>query len=250
MTYFIDTSDKRNQIVKTLYENLNKPVADISNFQAAQPQDILIFAPNKKFETCNLQNLPNNTILVCGNLPINQQKILCTKKIKHINVLSNQVFSMQNAILTAEGILENMIAKSPISIFKQKILILGFGRVGKATSKIFAQISLDFAVCSHNEDNFALSQVFTPHTFFAKEVLPHLHTFDVIINTIPATIFNADHLKQIKPSCLFLEIASIQSIVNSENLQFEYLQCPALPQKFSATTAGTLLFECIEKMLK
>lgn len=248
MTFFIDDADKRNQTVKALFKEKNFPVAKDFDVAKAQDGDVIIFAPNKKFVAEDLENLPNTCTLVCGNIPESQAFILAKKQIKHINVLQDEVFAMQNSRLTAEGILADILTCSPKSIYDNKILILGNGRVGKATGALLAKVGAEFSICSHDHKNFAISYLFSQKNYFKNDFLQNLNNFDVIINTIPAEVIPRTMYKNIKKDCLFLEIASVQTIVG--DVDFTYKLCPALPQKYSAETAGKYLFECIEKMLK
>ena len=226
MTFFIETLDARNNVVKRLLQEKGYQTLPIESFNNAQSKDCFIFAPNKKFEDVFLKDLPQNTILICGNLPQSQQDILSKKSIKYINIMEDETFAIKNSILTAEGVLANVIEKTQQSIFDQKFLILGTGRSGKAIAKVFSDLNLDFSLSSYDKKNF-----------------------DVIINTVPAQIIPQKFLKTIKNEAVFLEIASIQSI-NTENLHFKYVLCPALPQKFSSISAGEVFFEAIIRALE
>ena len=250
MTFFIDIADKRNQILKALLAEKKQETQEICFMKKAVKNDVFIFAPNKKFDDDFLTSLTPNTNLICGALSENQQKILKTKNIQHLNVLSDEVFAIKNSWLTAEGILAIILEKSPESIYESKILILGSGRVGKATAAIFAKMGLiNFSLVSNSVQNFAQTFLFSSTNFFAQEHLNNLKNFDIIINTIPEQTIPENLYNTIKPNCLFLEIASIQSI-NVNIAKFNYVLCPALPQKYSCISAAKVFLEAIEKMLK
>ena len=249
MTFFIDITDKRNQILKKLLENKAHKTENVSEKSKIKQGDVLVFAPNKKFEDHNLFAFPTNTKLICGNLPTKQIEILNTKQIKYLNVLKDEVFAMQNSWLTAEGILALILEKSPKSIYQNKILVLGSGRVGKATAVLLTKMGItNFALTSSDPQNYATDFLFTNHNFFGASYLNHLHEFDVIINTVPDKIIPETHYNKIAKECLFLEIASIQSI-DASKANFNYLLCPALPQKYSPETAAQVFLNAIEKML-
>ena len=141
-----------------------------------------------------------------------------------------------------------MINNLEKSIFESKILILGAGRTGKATGALLARLGVEFSICSHDTENFSICHLFSQKNYFKTDFLKNLNDFDIIINTIPAEIIPREKYADIKKNCLFLEIASVQTVVGK--VDFEYKLCPALPQKYSAQTAGKYLFECIERMLK
>ena len=250
MTYFIETEDARNHIVQKRLEENGQKVKPIQDYLYAQPNDILVFPPNKKFDDSFLDTLPSKTTLICGNIPQGQKDIIIARQIRHINVMEDETFAIKNSILTAEGVLANILEKTQKSIFTQKYLILGTGRSGKAIAKLFSDLNLDFSLSSFDEKNFALAHIFSKRNYFETEVFESLKNFDVIINTIPAKIIPQKYLNTIKNGALFLEIASIQSIDNAENPHFEYVLCPALPQKFACVTAGEYLFESIIRAIE
>ena len=250
MTFFIETLDSRNVIVEKLLNAKGIPTKPIEDCKSAKNKDFLIFAPNKKFDNTFLNDLSENLTLISGNLPESQLKILNAKQIRHINVMEDEIFAIKNSILTAEGVLANVLEKTQKSIFEQKFLILGTGRCGKAIAKVFSDLNLDFSLSSFDEKNFALAHIFSSSNYFKEEVFEVLKNFDVIINTVPAKIISEEYVKTIKDGALYLEIASTQSINTAQNLQFDYVLCPALPTKYASDTAGKYLFESIIRAIE
>lgn len=250
LTFFIETIDKRNQILKALLANKHYKTDDISNLTHAVNGDILVFAPNKKFSDDDISSLKNNTNLICGNLPETQINALNHKNIKYFNILNDEVFAIKNSWLTAEAVLSIILEKTPKSIFETNILILGSGRVGKATRTLFSKLGLNkFSLTSRNYNEYAENFLMCKNNFLEEEFLENLSDFDVIINTIPAITIAEKYYSRINKNCLFLEIASIETI-NKSLAEFEYITCPALPQKYSPSTAGQLFMEAILKVLK
>ena len=244
LTFFIETLDQRNRVVETLLQKNAYKTKPLEHLHEAKTNDCLIFPPNKKFDDEYLKSLPYRIFLVCGNIPALQLDILNQKQICHINVMTDETFAMKNSVLTAEGVLANILEKTKKSVFEQKFLILGSGRSGKAIAKLFSNLNLDFAMSSFDKKNYAISHIFTKNNFYKEEVFENLKNFDVIINTIPAKIISKEYVKTIKKEALYLEIASIETI-EKENLHFDYVLCPALPQKYSSFTAGKYFFEAI-----
>lgn len=243
MIYFIDTSDKRNSVLAGLLSKKGFKIATYKTTNEISSGDCIIFAPNKKFDDDFVKFLPDDITIFCGTVSEKMKIDFQKKKIKYVNFLSDEIFAIQNANLTAEGILALILTYSEVSITKNKILILGSGRVGKATARLFEKIGVNFALVSHNKTNFESNHLFNCKNYFGESFVEDLGDFDVIINTIPAKILDENSVKKISKNCLFLEISSIQTI-DVENIDFTYMLCPALPQRFSAETAGEVLFDC------
>lgn len=67
-----------------------------------------------------------------------------------------------------------------------------------------------------------------------------LSEFDVVVNTVPAPIFGGNALKQLKPGCLCVDVASIRGIdgFGSGGSWPDHCLGAALPGKLMPCTAG------------
>lgn len=247
MSYFVDKTDKRNQVLTQLLQNDGYEVFEynLSNLKNIKTNDILIFAPNKKFDINEALQLPNDIKIFLGNVSEEVQKIFGQKNIKYTNILQDEIFAIKNAKLTAEGILAIVLSQSEKSIFENKILILGAGRVGKATASLFQKIGINCSLVSHNQKKFAENFLFVNNSFFKDGFKNQIKNFDIIINTIPAKVLNQETIKTINKNTIFIEIASVNTLNFDEAQNFVYIIAPALPQKYSCETAGKLMFESI-----
>lgn len=247
MTYFIDNSDKRNLVLTNLL-NQNSFITseyNLINKNNIKTNDALIFAPNKKMEVEEALTLPNDIKLFLGNVSGEVQDILKKKNIVYTNILKDEIFALKNAQLTAEGILAIILAQSEKSIFENNVLILGAGRVGKATASLFQKVGINCSLVSYNQEKFAENYLFAQKNFFQESFKNEINNFDIIINTIPAKILKQEIIEKIDKNTIFIEIASINTLTLDEAQNFVYILAPALPQKYSCQTAGKLMFESI-----
>lgn len=248
MRYYIDLSDRRNVYLKEFLIKKGKDVVafnEIEKHQTFSPGDAFIFSPAKKFDLEVLKRMPSGISLFCGTISDEAQKVLKEKKIKYVNLLKNETFAIKNAQLTAEGVLSLIIENSEKSIFENKILILGAGRVAKSCADVFKSLNLNFAIASYNKAKFPENNYFSKRNYLGKNFVKHLQNFDVIINTIPAKIFDDKMLEKIADETVFIETASTPCLDESKAKNFKYIKAPGLPQKFSASTAGKLMMKNI-----
>lgn len=244
MNFFVDLTDQRNKIVKKELEKLNFQTNEM-NFERAKEHDVFIFSPAKKWSESEIKNLANGTLLFCGNVPENLAEILRQKQIRHINFLSDEKFAIQNANLTAEGVLALILEKSSKSIFENNILIFGFGRISKALSILFLKLGVKFKIASFGKQSFEQSFFVGDQNYFGFEFENHLKDFDILINTRPEKFLNEKHLKNIQKNALFFETASVDSLDVFENMNFEFVKAPSLPQKFSPQSAAKVVLDKI-----
>ena len=248
MTYYIDLSDKRNIYLKQFLEKKGKIVISFNEMKTNQTfenGDAFIFSPAKKIDAEFASKFPSGIIIYCGNLSQDVQKILMQKKIKHVNLLENEIFAIKNAELTAEGVLSLIIENSEKSLQDNKILILGAGRVAKACANILKSLNLKFAIASYNKEKFPQNNFFSKKNYLGNAFIKDLGKFDVIINTIPAKVFNDTTLDKIAPNAVFIETASVPCLDETKAKHFNYIKAPGLPQKYCASSAGKLMMKNI-----
>ena len=249
MKYYIELSDKRNTVVKNLLSNKGEDVEEFlwEKVDEIQRQDICVFSPAKKFQREDLEKFPQGISLVCGNLSDENLTIIKSKEIKHINLMSDEEFTIKNANLTAEGVLAIMLEKSPRSMFENNVLILGGGRIARALAVLFGKLGVKFAIVSYNEVKFPTYYIYTDKCYFKDSFKHDLKEYDIIVNTIPDLFFNEELVSMVEKDTLFIETASVKCLDESLVKNFEYVLAPALPQRFSHETAGKLVLERILK---
>lgn len=247
MEFYLDTSDKRINYLKTFLSQKKLHTHEINEESVKNLSDnsIFVYSPAKKWAEQSLQELPDNITLFCGKINSGFQKILEDKNIKHTNILEDEHFTMENARLTAEGVLGLVIENTEKSLFENKILLLGAGRITKACAILFGKLGLNFSIATFNKNEFENCFYFTSENFLGFDFTKKLKDFDVIINTRPIQFIDEEIINQIADGTLFLETASINCLDSSKVKNFNYLLSPALPQRFCALSASKLMFNKI-----
>lgn len=247
MTYFIDTNDARNQILMSLLEERNQ-ITEKFSFETLEKiglGDALIFSPAKKWTDEEINFIPQKTSLYCGNLCEKHKKTLEEKQVAYHNLMNDEIFTTKNANITAEGVLALILEHSPKSIFENKVLILGAGRISKALAILLGKLGVNFAVVRFNKEKFPECFSFSKTCYFGEQFLSHLHEYDVIVNTIPKTIFDEQNFGKIARDTIYIETASTNSIDPALATHFEFVPAPALPQKYAKLTAAKYMLESI-----
>jgi dipicolinate synthase subunit A len=175
--------------------------------------------------------------------------ILKTKNIKYFNIMLNEDFVLKNATLTAEGMLCDLILNSPNSMYEQNILIIGSGRVAKAVGYLFLKLGLNFDFAMRNEKEYNLTKLFAKKCFLGEEYKNYLKNYDVVINTVPAVIFNQSDIEKFKKDCYVFELASKRCLEGLKVQNVNYVLCPALPSKYTPKSAGKLIVELIDNYI-
>jgi len=247
MKIFIDITDKRNQVLKQILEDQGYETYELLqlNLHTDLSKKCIIFAPSKKLTLLDIESLPNDSMLFAGNLTDEVTNKLQTKNIEFTNIMQSEEFAIKNALLTSEGVLAYILEHSNRSIFENKVLILGAGRIAKATAQLFLKLGIEFGIATYNHTEYTNALYFTKKRYYENSFLKDLNEYSVIINTRPFTYFTDDMINQIPPNTLFIETASIPCLDSNKVDNFQYILAPALPQKYTCETAGKILAERI-----
>ena len=111
-----------------------------------------------------------------------------------------------NAVPTAEGALQLAMEHLPITIHGARVLVLGFGRVGRVTAQRFAALGAEVCVAARRYEQLAWAQTMGLSTTLLGSC--SLHGFDLVINTIPALLLGPSELETSAEDCLILDLAS------------------------------------------
>ena len=243
MIFFIDISDKRTMHLKRQLELQGFKTQEWINQseQKTSRGDILVCSPAKKWSIGEVNTLPTDIYLFCGIIKEEWTPILEQKGITYTNLLKDEHFAVENAKLTAEGVLALLIENTEKSIFENNILLLGAGRITKSCAMLFAKLGLKFSIATFDKIEYENCYYFTNSNFYAYDFVKEIHTFDVIINTRPQLFIDQDIIQKISPQTLFIETASIDSLDSSQVQNWTFLKAPGLPQRYSCISASNLM---------
>ena len=155
MKFYIDTSDRRNEFVYKILQKENLPCfVYLENINKIQKGDVIVFSPAKKFTTEELSYFTKDITIYAGNISDNTRLIFNNKNIKHINLLEDEVFAIENAKLTAQGLLAIILFSIEKNFSSTKILFLGGGRITKASVNLLKNLGFIVDVASYTLNEY------------------------------------------------------------------------------------------------
>lgn len=220
MNITIISNDKR-------YEYLNEQLNELgynsklANINDKIETDILILSVRKEYTDVEYNSLFENSKI---------KTVLAPKYIENsIDYTDNEVFLKKNAYLTAEGAITLYYNKVKETLLNKKVLILGYGRIGKYLSKMLKSLNCDVSVYARRKEiqNEIVLEGY-------KSVAFQNVNYDVVFNTVPTTIIN-DEFK----NCICIELAN--GFVNKENV----INGNGIPGKMFPKTASTIILDAI-----
>lgn len=247
---YIDTLDKRCFYLMQFLQKEKFEIAQFDDYKNFKNGDVFIFSPAKKIDLNFSKIFPQNSKVICGNLPIDVLQDFAKRSIKYFNVTLDEKFIVQNAILTAEGLLAIVLLKTDFALKETKLLVLGGGRLAKAYAILFEKLGVKTTILARREVEIAQSLLYASNSGNLSEFDKIAKNFNVIVNTIPAKIFEKENLKHIKKDTLFVETASVKCLDESLVKNFEFVFAPGLPGKYCSFSAAKALFDIVLKEIK
>ena len=152
-------------------------------------------------------------------------------------------FAMRNAIPTAEGAIQLALAESDRTLCGARCLVTGDGRIGRVLARLLAAFGADVTVAARKSADLAEIE---GHGWRAVETerIGASGSYDLIFNTVPAQILDADALAHCASDAIVIELASAPYGVDfdaAKRLNIPVIPAPGLPGKTAPRTAGAII---------
>ena len=200
-----------------------------------------------------LDQLSPSQFLCGGRLDPETRELARERELTIHDYFAREELAIANAVPTAEGAVQLAMEHMPVTIHGSRVLLIGFGRVGRLTAQRFQALGAKVSVAARKYDQLAWAQAMG----FAGEHLAQLKGwlcgYDLIVNTVPARVLGREELEDVKPDCLILDLASKPGGVDlgaAGELGLTVIWALALPGKVAPVTAGAAIRNTIYNMLR
>lgn len=157
-----------------------------------------------------------------------------------------------NAVPTAEGCVQLAMEHLPITIHGARALVIGYGRVGRATAQRLGALGAKVTVAARRYEQLAWAQAAGFGTEHIGQLAGWLCGYDLVVNTVPAQVLGERELADLRSDCLIIDLASKPGGVDFEaarRLGRTVIWALSLPGKVAPVTAGGAIKMTIYHML-
>lgn len=180
--------------------------------------------------------------LVCaGRVSAELARAAQTRELRLQDYFAREELAVANAVPTAEGTLQIAMEELPITIHEARVLIIGYGRLGKVLAQRFAALGARVSVAARRCADLAWISAFGYGMEHTDQLAGWLCGYDLVINTAPARLLNEPELRDLRPGCLVIDLASKPGGVDLEaaaRLGVRVVWALSLPGKAAPVTAG------------
>jgi len=202
-----------------------------------------VFCPLSK-KTIPLEDVAkkakNQLILSCGYSFENKN---------NIDFLKLDSYSNLNAIPTAEGAIAFAIDNTDFTLWKAKVLIIGFGRIAKVLVNRLSAFGCDLTVSARKSRDFSYLETKNLKWIKTNNVSEIAKDFDIIFNTVDVNVF--DDISTFDGTML-IDLSSKGCLdYSKEGVKDKKIyKLPGLPGKVAPITAGKILARTVMELIE
>ena len=190
--------------------------------------------------------------LIAGNISTNIKEKLDENNIQVTDILKREEFIVLNAIATAEGTIQIAMEETQRTIHGTKILVMGFGRVGKVLSNMLKGIGAEVYCEARKNEDISWIKAYGYEPIHLNDLNENLGDFDIIVNTIPFQILDSKRLDLVKKDVVLIDVASNPGGIDrkaAKEKDLKVIWALSLPAKVAPLTSAIYIKETIDHVL-
>lgn len=202
---------------------------------------------NDVFKTMN-----KNQLFIAGRISGKLSHLSQVCNVYAVDLLDREEMAVLNAIPTAEGAIQIAMEEMPITLHDCSALILGFGRVGKILARKLDGIGANVYVEARKFSDIAWIRSYNYKPVLLNDLKNYLSRMDVIFNTIPHVILDADLLGMLSKECLVIDLASKPGGIDFNKARekgIKTIWALSLPGKVAPVTAASFIKDTVYNII-
>ena len=173
--------------------------------------------------------------------------------ISYYDILLEESFAVLNAIPTAEGALQRAMERTDFTIHDTNVLVLGYGRLGKALSSRLKGLGATVTVEARNDVDLAWIKEAGYKSVHLDNLDSQLSNQDIIFNTVPHLLLDRKRLSKVKKDCVIIDLASHPGGTDFEAARDFGITANldlSLPGKVAPKTAAKIISQVIKEIAR
>ena len=192
--------------------------------------------------------------LVCAGMAGEKLKKLAEERgLALRDYFAREELAVLNAIPTAEGALQIAMEELPITLHDARVLVVGFGRLGRALGPRLRSLGARVWVSARRYEQRAAAEGMG----LGGESMDHLSDwlcgYDLVFNTVPAPVLGVEELAALKEGALVIDLASRPGGVDMDAaaaLGVRVIWALSLPGKVAPVTSGRYIKDTVYHIME
>lgn len=200
-----------------------------------------------------LKLMKKNQLFIAGRISDKIINLAKAYNVFTIDILEREEMAVLNAIPTAEGAIQIAMEEMPITINGSKVMVLGYGRVGKVLSRMLTGLGAEVYAEARKYSDIAWIKASGQKPVYINELKQYIGNMDVVFNTIPYKILDSTILDHIGKDCLIIDLASKPGGVDFDRakaLGIKVIWALSLPGKVAPVTAANFIKQTVYNIIE
>lgn len=159
-------------------------------------------------------------------------------------------YALLNAVPTAEGAIKIAIENTPFCLWQSKILVIGYGRVGKILADRLKSLGANVTVSARKPSDFAMLSALGFSFIHTEQLNQTELSFDIIFSTVDVTVLEDRAIKD-SSATLLVDLSSKGgfNLEAAKSFGKKALKAPGLPGIIAPKTAADILCNTITTVI-
>ena len=200
-----------------------------------------------------LDAVPCESLLLGGRVDKEAQAMAAQRGVHIHDYFAREALTVGNAAVTAECALEILMRETPATLWRSKVLVIGFGRIGKLLAQRLHGLGAHVTVSARKDEDKAWIDALGYACADTRALGGALGEYDIIVNTVPAPVLTETLLREVRADALLLDLASSPGgtdFAAAEKLGLRVIWALGLPGEAAPQRAAELIKESIFNILE
>lgn len=196
--------------------------------------------------------LRTNAVVTGGRLSTEQIEYFSALGFDVTDYFKREELVIKNCIPTAEGALQLAMQELGRTVFGCQTLIIGYGRVAKATARLFSAAQARVVCTARSLAAIAEAENSGYGAFHINELYGHMGKYELIINTVPSMVLDSRMLAAVAKDTIIIDLASKPGGVDfkaAAKMNRRAIHALSLPGKVAPITSGEIISEAVKNII-
>lgn len=196
--------------------------------------------------------LRTNAVVTGGRLSTEQIEYFSALGFDVTDYFKREELVIKNCIPTAEGALQLAMQELGRTVFGCQTLIIGYGRVAKATARLFSAAQAQVVCTARSLAAIAEAENSGYGAFHINELYGHMGKYELIINTVPSMVLDSRMLAAVAKDTIIIDLASKPGGVDfkaAAKMNRRAIHALSLPGKVAPITSGEIISEAVKNII-
>lgn len=178
------------------------------------------------------------------------------KGIRVIDYSRDEIFTIRNALPTAEGAVAIAMNEMRRTLFDSRVMVVGYGRIGKLLADLLIRMGARVTVAARKSTDLAVAALHGCQTWLISRTAENegytlsapRERYHVIFNTVPSPLIGEPVLAALHRDTVLIDLASAPGGIDYDaagRLGLKTVIALSLPGKVAPVTAGEIIGDCV-----